>query len=52
MLRTGGGGRDMGYVRTLQRPDKKLVTLYYYYTTDNVHRRIIATIWDPDTTRE
>lgn len=49
VLQTGGGGRDMGYVRSLQRPDGKVVTTYYYYTPENVYRRILATIWDPGT---
>ena len=47
VLKTGGGGRDIGYPRTLQRPDGKLVTLYYFTPHDNPHRRIIATIWAP-----
>ena len=38
--------------RTLQRPDGKVVTLFYYYTPKNIYRRIIATIWDPGTTEE
>ncbi|MCP4193413.1 MAG: exo-alpha-sialidase [Planctomycetaceae bacterium] len=45
-LRTHGAGRDMGYPRTVQRPDGKLVTIYYFYTADNIYRRVIATIWD------
>ena len=32
----------MGYARTLQRPDGKLVTAYYYYTARNIYRRIVA----------
>ncbi|MCA9248666.1 MAG: exo-alpha-sialidase, partial [Planctomycetales bacterium] len=47
VLQTNGGGRDLGYPRTLQRPDGKIVTLYYFYPNDNPYRRIIATIWDP-----
>ena len=47
VLQTGGGGRDMGYPRSIQRPDGKVVTLYYYYTPENIYRHIIATIWDP-----
>ncbi len=50
VIATGGGGRDIGYPRSLQRPDGKVVTLYYYYTPENVYRRIVATIWDPGTT--
>ena len=49
VLRTGGGGRDIGYARSLQRPDGKVVTLYYFYTPENIYRRIVATIWDPGT---
>lgn len=47
VLQTNGGGRDLGYPRTLQRPDGKIVTLYYFYPNDNPYRRIIATILDP-----
>ena len=32
VLQTGGGGRDLGYPRTLQRPDGKIVTTYYFQT--------------------
>ncbi len=46
VLQTGGGGRDLGYPRTLQRPDGKVVTVYYYYPSDSPYRRILATIWD------
>ncbi|MBX3412265.1 MAG: exo-alpha-sialidase [Pirellulales bacterium] len=47
VLQTGGGGRDLGYPRTLQRPDGKVVTLYYFYPQESPFRRIMATIWDP-----
>ncbi len=46
VLITGGGGRDMGYPRTLQRPDGRCVTVYYFHTADDPYRRIVATIWD------
>jgi len=46
VLQTDGGGRDLGYPRTLQRPDGKILTLYYFYPKGSPHRRIIATIWD------
>jgi hypothetical protein len=46
VLMTDTGGRDMGYPRTLQRPDGKIVTLYYMYPNDSPYRRIVATIWD------
>jgi len=48
VLRDDGAGRDMGYVRSVQRPDGKVVTVYYF--TDSkigVERHIAATIWDP-----
>lgn len=47
VLRTNGGGRDLGYVRSLQRPDGHVVTCYYFYPPDNPYRRVVATIWDP-----
>lgn len=46
VLQTGGGGRDLGYPRTLQRPDGKIVTVYYFYPKNSPYRRILATIWD------
>jgi hypothetical protein len=49
VLQTNGGGRDMGYPRTLQRPDGKIITLYYFYPSDSPFRRIQATIWDGGT---
>lgn len=49
VLQTGGGGRDLGYPRTLQRPDGKIVTLYYFTPRESEFRRILATIWDPGT---
>lgn len=47
VLRTGGGGRDLGYPRTVQRPDGKVVTMYYWHDQPNTERYIAATIWDP-----
>lgn len=49
VLRTGGGGRDLGYPRTVQRPDGKLVTVYYFQPNDSPYRRVLATIWDSGT---
>ena len=46
LLRADGGGRDVGYPRTVQRPDGKIVTLYYFYPQGSTNRRIMATIWD------
>ena len=47
MLRDDGGCRDLGYPRTVQRPDGKIVTVYYYNDHAKQDRYIAATIWDP-----
>ena len=47
VLRDKIAGRDMGYPRTVQRADGKLVTIYYLYTPENRYRRVEATIWSP-----
>jgi hypothetical protein len=48
MLRDDGAGRDIGYPRTVQRPDGKVVTVYYFLDKANgPDRHIAATIWDP-----
>ncbi len=46
VLRDDGGCWDLGYPRTVQRPDGKLVTIYYYNENENRERFIGATIWD------
>jgi hypothetical protein len=46
-LRENGRGRDIGYTRTIQRPDGKIVTLYYFCDNLSPERYIAATIWDP-----
>lgn len=50
MLRDDGLSRDVGYVRSVQRPDGKVVAVYYFC---DVHRGperyIAATIWTPPT---
>lgn len=46
-LRTDGGGKDLGYVRTLVRPDGNLVSVYYYNDAKSPERYIGATIWYP-----
>jgi hypothetical protein len=48
VLRDDGGGRDLGYPRTVQRPDGKIVTVYYFNDDPHKERYIAATIWDPD----
>jgi len=44
---TNGGCWDLGYPRTVQRPDGKLVTMYYFNDDPQRERYIAATIWDP-----
>ena len=48
VLRGNGRCRDIGYPRSVQRPDGKVVTTYYWCDPgDNPDRYIGATIWDP-----
>jgi hypothetical protein len=47
VLRDDGGGRDLGYPRSVQRPDGKIVTVYYFNHDHKETRYIVATIWDP-----
>lgn len=47
-LRDDGYTWDMGYCRMVERPDGKLVTIYYYNTTENIAQHIAVTIWDPE----
>ncbi len=46
ILRDDGGGGDLGYPRTVQRPDGKLVTAYYFNDDPDAERYIGCTIWD------
>ncbi len=46
-LRSDAGAWDLRYTRTVQRPDGKLVTIYYFNDKENTERYIAATIWDP-----
>ena len=47
VLRDDGGNWDLGYPRTVQRPDGKLVSVYYYNEDPNGERYIGGTIWTP-----
>ncbi len=47
IIRDDGAGRDIGYPRTVQRRDGKIVTLYYFFDAGDVDRKIIASIWSP-----
>jgi hypothetical protein len=47
MLRDDGAGRDIGYPRSVQRPDGRVVTVYYFWDRETApDRYIAATIWD------
>jgi hypothetical protein len=46
VLRDDGGGRDLGYPRSVQRKDGKIVTVYYYHDQPKGDRYIAATIWE------
>lgn len=48
VLRNDGSGRDIGYVRSVQRPDGKVVTIYYFQDKENPERYIGCTIWNPN----
>jgi hypothetical protein len=46
-IRGNGGGRDIGYPRSVQRTYGKVVTIYYFHEELLGDRYIAATIWDP-----
>lgn len=46
-LREDGGGRDLGYVRSVLRPDGKVVSVYYFHDLHSPDRYLAATIWSP-----
>jgi hypothetical protein len=49
ILRDDGGGRDLGYPRSVQRSDGKIVTVYYFWDrATGPERYIAATVWDPN----
>ena len=47
VIQTGGAAWDLGYVRSIERPDGKVVTAYYFNDAPHTERFIEATIWDP-----
>ena len=46
VLRDDGRNWDLGYTRTVQRPDGKIVTVYYFSTEQQYEQFIGATIWE------
>ncbi len=48
ILRDNGASRDIGYPRSVQRPDGKIVAVYYFTEEETgPERYIAATIWEP-----
>lgn len=47
VLRDNGGDHDIGYPRTIQRPDGTVVTVYYFDEEPDGARFIEATLWRP-----
>jgi hypothetical protein len=47
LLRGDGGCHDLGYPRTVQRPDGMVVTAYYFNDTPRGERYVAATLWRP-----
>ena len=45
VLRSGAGNQDLGYPRTVQRPDGGMVTVYYYNDHPEGERYLAATLW-------
>ncbi|MFO8055524.1 MAG: LamG-like jellyroll fold domain-containing protein [Bacteroidales bacterium] len=48
ILRQDARNWDIGYTRSVQRPDGQVLTVYYFATPGNRNQFIAATIWDPD----
>ena len=46
-IRDGAQYGDMGYPRMVARADGKLVTIYYFNSTEYPQQHIAVTIWDP-----
>ena len=46
-LRTDSRTWDIGYTRSVQRPDGMIVTIYYHTVEEMREQHIAATIWDP-----
>jgi len=47
VLRSGAASWDVGYTRSTQRADGKIVTVYYWAAEQQKERTIEATLWDP-----
>jgi hypothetical protein len=47
IVRGNGGSQDIGYPRSVVRPDGKVVIVYAFHDREGSRRDIEATIWDP-----
>jgi hypothetical protein len=47
VLRDDSGANDVGYARSVVRPDGKVLSVYYYTDRTGPDRYLAATIWDP-----
>ncbi len=47
ILRDGGGNHDIGYPRSVLRPDGTVVTVYYFNEEADGDRYMEATLWKP-----
>jgi hypothetical protein len=47
VLREDAVTHDLGYPRSIEREDGKIVTVYYYNDGPHTERFIVATTWDP-----
>jgi hypothetical protein len=47
VLRDDGGANDVGYVRSVVRPDGAVVAVYYYNDRSSPARYLAATVWRP-----
>jgi len=47
ILRSDATDWDLGYTRSVQRPDGKIVTVYYYNDGTSAERYIAGTTWAP-----
>ncbi|GMW00219.1 MAG: hypothetical protein AMXMBFR84_13570 [Candidatus Hydrogenedentota bacterium] len=52
IIQDKGGDWDIGYPRTVQRPDGKCFTAYYFNDEPEGERYIAYSIWDPSAVKE
>lgn len=46
-VRAGGAAWDLGYVRSVELPSGKIVTVYYFNDAPHTERYIESTVWKP-----